>query len=199
MIDGAPVGTRGGPDPVAMLEHAIADAIEAGTVADATIAANERQAEALWALRESISEAERIDGPSLKHDIAVPVPVMPDFLIDERRAIEARFAGVRIIAFGHLGDGNIHFNLLPPLGSDREAWIAAHGAPASAMVHDLVAARGGSLSAEHGIGQAKLAEFTRLTDPVRIGVIRAIKQALDPLGIMNPGKLVPLAPDQPAP
>jgi FAD/FMN-containing dehydrogenase len=118
---------------------------------------------------------------------------MPGFLERERERVEARFPGARIIAFGHLGDGNIHFNLLPPVDADRAAWIAEHGPDATAMIHDLVAAAGGSLSAEHGIGQAKLAEFVRLTDPVRLHALRAIKAALDPLGIMNPGKLVPLA------
>lgn len=187
------VGSQGGPDPREALESALAAAIEDGIVIDATIAANGAQADALWALRESISEAEKIDGPSLKHDISVPVSGMPAFLDRERARVEARFPGSRIIAFGHLGDGNIHFNLLPPESTDRAAWIAEHGAAASAMVHDLVAEAGGSLSAEHGIGQAKLAEFARLTDPVRLNVLRAIKQAIDPLGIMNPGKLVPLA------
>jgi FAD/FMN-containing dehydrogenase len=193
------VGGHDGSDPVALLENALADAIEVGLVKDATIAASETQAEALWALRESISEAERIDGPSLKHDIAVPVSEMPSFLIDERRTVQARFPGARIIAFGHLGDGNIHFNIMPPEGCDRNAWIAEEGGGVSAFVHDLVVARGGSLSAEHGIGQAKLAEFARLTDPTRLGMIRAIKNALDPLGIMNPGKLVPLASGSSAP
>lgn len=189
------VGAEGGGDPLGVVERCLADAIEAGLVLDATIAANETQAEALWALRESISDAEKIDGPSLKHDISVPVSEMPSFLERERDRVERSFPGARIIAFGHLGDGNIHFNLLPPAGTDRNAWIAGQGVVASALVHDLVAAVGGSLSAEHGIGQAKLAEFARLTDPVRLAALRAIKQALDPLGIMNPGKLVPLAPD----
>lgn len=187
------VGSVGGPDPRDAIEQALATAIEDGLVIDATIAANEAQAEALWMLRESISEAEKSDGPSLKHDISVPVSEMPAFLERERARLEGRFAGSRIIAFGHLGDGNIHFNLLPPEGAPRREWIAEHGATASAMVHDLVAQVGGSLSAEHGIGQAKIAEFARLTDPVRLHTLRAIKQALDPLGIMNPGKLVPLA------
>lgn len=187
------VGSRGGQDPVEAVEQCLAAAIEDGLVLDATIAANENQAEALWALRESISEAEKIDGASLKHDISVPVSDMPAFLERERDRVEASFPGSRIIAFGHLGDGNIHFNLLPPAGADRNAWMAEHGPAASTMVHDLVVQAGGSLSAEHGIGQAKLAEFARLTDPVRLAALRAIKQALDPLGIMNPGKLVPLA------
>ena len=186
-------GTQGGPNPVGSLEQGLADAIESGIVIDATIASSEAQAEALWALREAISEAEKLDGASLKHDISVPVSDMPGFLERERERVEARFPGSRIIAFGHLGDGNIHFNLMPPLGSDRNQWILEHGVAATAMIHDLVAQVGGSLSAEHGIGQAKLAEFVRLTDPVRLQALRAIKQALDPLGIMNPGKLVPLA------
>ncbi len=189
------VGNRDDAPPAALLESALADAMEQDLILDATIAASEAQAEALWALRESISEAEKRDGPSLKHDISVPVSEMPIFLEREGARIEARFPGSRIIAFGHLGDGNIHFNLLPPADADRESWIAAYGRDATAMVHDLVAAAGGSLSAEHGIGQAKLAEFARLGDPVRLAMLRAIKQAIDPLGIMNPGKLVPLAPE----
>ena len=187
------VGALGAPDPAETIATSLAAAIEEGLVLDATIAASEAQAAALWALRESISEAERIDGASLKHDISVPVSEMPGFLERERVRLESHFPGSRVIAFGHLGDGNIHFNLLPPEGAERDGWIAEHGAAASAMVHDLVAEAGGSLSAEHGIGQAKLAEFTRLTDPVRLAALRAIKQALDPRGIMNPGKLVPLA------
>ncbi|ATE64983.1 FAD-binding oxidoreductase [Rhizorhabdus dicambivorans] len=189
------VGSEGGPDPAEGLAACLASAIGEGLVLDAMIAASEAQAEALWRLRESISEAEKIDGPSLKHDISVPVSEMPAFLEREGTRIEAAFPGSRIIAFGHLGDGNIHFNLLPPEAAERSAWIDAHGEAASALVHDLVAQAGGSLSAEHGIGQAKLAEFVRLTDPVRLAALGAIKRALDPQGIMNPGKLVPLASD----
>jgi len=187
------VGTPCGIDPAAGIEHALASASADGLVRDAAIAQSEAQAEAFWLLRDSVSEAERMDGPSLKHDISVPVAEMPDFLERERLRVEGRFPGARVLAFGHLGDGNIHFNLLPPPGISRHDWIDDHGAEATALVHDLVAAVGGSLSAEHGIGQAKLDEFVRLTDPVRLGALRAIKHALDPLGIMNPGKLVPLA------
>ena len=187
------VGSAGAPDPAIKLAELLGEQIDAGLVTNATLAASEAQAEALWALRESISEAEKADGPSLKHDISVPVSEMPSFVERERERVEARFPGSRIIAFGHLGDGNIHFNLLPPDDADRLAWIEQHGAAATAVIHDLVVASGGSLSAEHGIGQAKLAEFARLADPVRLSAIRAIKAALDPVGIMNPGKLVPLA------
>ncbi len=185
----------GAPDPVEQLTGLLAAAAGEALVADAVVASSEAQADALWKLRESIAEAERIDGAAAKHDISVPVSDMPDFLIEARAAVEERFAGARVIAFGHLGDGNIHFNVQPPLGIDPKRWLEAEGPRVNAFVHDLVAARSGSLSAEHGIGQLKLAEFARTADPVRLGALRAIKNALDPLGIMNPGKLVP----EPAP
>jgi FAD/FMN-containing dehydrogenase len=105
--------------------------------------------------------------------------------------VERRFPGVRVFAFGHLGDGNIHFNVRPPRGVDNRAWLESEGPAISAFVHDLVGAEGGSLSAEHGIGQTKLAEFVRTAGPVRMGALKAIKAALDPAGIMNPGKLLP--------
>jgi FAD/FMN-containing dehydrogenase len=116
---------------------------------------------------------------------------MPDFLLQARVQVEERFAGARVLGFGHLGDGNIHFNVQPPIDADGKRWLAEEGPQVSSFVHDLVAARGGSMSAEHGIGQLKLAEFARTIDPVRLGVLRAIKHALDPHGIMNPGKLIP--------
>jgi FAD/FMN-containing dehydrogenase len=181
---------RGAPDPRDPLTTVIGEAIEAGLVSDATIAASEAQADALWKLRESISEAERADGMAAKHDVALPVSAMPRFLIDGAAAVEARFAGVRVIAFGHLGDGNVHFNVRPPIGADDRAWLEGEGPAISAFVHDLVGSEGGSLSAEHGIGQTKVAEFMRTAGATRLGVLRAIKGALDPAGIMNPGKLL---------
>ena len=181
----------GAPDPAQALTDALADAATDGILADATVAANEAQADALWKLRETMSEAERIDGAAAKHDISVPVSRMPAFLDAGRIAVEARFPGARVLAFGHLGDGNIHFNVRAPAGEDAGAWLAAAGARVSAYVHDLVAAEGGSLSAEHGIGQMKRAELARTGDPVRLAAQRAIKHALDPAGIMNPGKLLP--------
>lgn len=180
----------------ALLEAALGDAGD--LIEDAVIAASETQAEALWRLRETMSEAERIDGMAAKHDISVPVSAMPAFLEEGRADVEARFEGARVLAFGHLGDGNVHFNVRAPLGADSAAWLAANGASVSARVHDLVTAADGSISAEHGIGQTKLAEFTRLGGAARIAAMRAIKDALDPAGIMNPGKLVPLAPPRSA-
>ena len=181
------------------IEAALMEAMERGLVEDASIASNEAQAVALWALRENISEAERLDGISVKHDISVPVSDMPRFMESATRQVEAAFAGARVIAFGHLGDGNIHFNVRSPAGQAAQPWFDANNAAVNRMVHDLVTAVGGSISAEHGIGQLKLAEFARIAGPARLDALRAIKQALDPLGIMNPGKLVPLASDPPAP
>lgn len=181
----------GAPDPADALGTALGAAIEAGLAGDAVIAANEKQADALWQLRENISEAERIDGVAAKHDVSVPVSAMPGFILSARKEVEARFPDVRVLAFGHLGDGNVHFNVRAPAGVAGPAWLADTAAAVSRMVHDLTVAAGGSISAEHGIGQTKLAEYARLASPARLAAQRAIKAALDPKGIMNPGKLVP--------
>ncbi|MBA3896250.1 MAG: FAD-binding oxidoreductase [Sphingomonadaceae bacterium] len=173
----------------------------AGMLADAVLSANEAQADAFWRLRDSISEAERTAGPAMQHDISVPVDAMPAFMIAAARAVETTFPGVEASAFGHLGDGNVHFHVRAPRGADAERWRAGTGESASHLVHDLVTAAGGSISAEHGIGRMKRDELLRLSPLARIAALRAIKAALDPRGIMNPGALVPasLAPDAPAP
>ena len=175
-------------------EAILADAFEAGLLDDATIAANETQAEAFWNLRESVALAERAQGPALQHDISVPVERMPDFVDLACETIETRWPGHRAIAFGHLGDGNVHLHVIAPKGVERDAWEAAQGKEISHYVHDLVVEWQGSISAEHGIGQLKRDELARLGDPTSLTLMRAIKQALDPQGILNPGKLVPLAP-----
>jgi len=180
------------PDPDKALSQALRSAFGTNLVRDAVIAANETQAEAFWRLRDSISEAEQKDGPAVKHDLSVEVAKMPDFIVEATAAVEGRFAGCRVIAFGHLGDGNVHFNVRAPAGA-AAAWVEEEGEAVSRYVHDLVTAAGGSISAEHGIGQMKLAELARLSDPARLHALRAIKRALDPFNIMNPGKLVPLA------
>jgi FAD/FMN-containing dehydrogenase len=177
------------------LETLLGAAITDGLAQNAVVSASEAQAKAFWKLRESISEAERASGVAIQHDISVPVDAMPDFMIDAGAKIETRFPGVVTTAFGHLGDGNVHFHVRAPLGVDGENWRQGAGKEASSMVYDLVVAAHGSISAEHGIGQMKRAELLRLTDPARIAALRAIKGALDPRGIMNPGKLVPLASD----
>ena len=181
------------------LEALLGAELEAARARDAIVAASETQAEAFWLLRDSVSAAERASGPAIQHDISVPVDHMPDFMIDAARDVEARFPGVTASAFGHLGDGNVHFHVCAPSGVDGSAWRAGQGREASAYVYDLVTLAGGSLSAEHGIGQMKLQELERQSDPVRIKMLQAIKSALDPQGIMNPGKLVPLAPARQAP
>lgn len=176
-----------------LAEAILASAFEAGMVQDATIAANETQAEALWLLRDSISPAERAIGPAMQHDISVPVERMPDFVEMAAPDIERRFPGTRAIAFGHLGDGNVHFHVLAPAGVKPGEWEDGEGKKISAAVHDLVTQWGGSISAEHGIGQMKRDELGRLGDPTQLALMRAVKEALDPHGLMNPGKLVPVA------
>lgn len=176
--------------PEQALYGALHSAIETRLAADATIASSEAQAEALWRLRDSISEAEKKDGEAAKHDISVAVADMPAFVVEAAATVEAHFPGTRVNAFGHLGDGNVHFNVRAPEPA-APGWLERDGAAISAFVHDLVTAAGGSISAEHGIGQMKRAELARLAGPARLAAMRAIKQALDPAGIMNPGKLVP--------
>jgi FAD/FMN-containing dehydrogenase len=164
--------------------------MQQGIIANAVLAANEAQAEAFWKLRDSISEAERAEGQTLAHDISVPVADMPGFIIEAKQQVEATFPGVIASGFGHLGDGNIHFHVRAADHASPD-WYEAEGGAIMRLVDDLVTAAGGSISAEHGIGQLKRDEFARLAPPGRIHALRAIKHALDPLGIMNPGKLVP--------
>ena len=184
------------PGPAERLEQALTAAFDRGIALDAAIASNEAQADAFWRIRESLSEAERAQGPALQYDISVPVARMPAFMVDAAAAAEARFPGTTASSFGHLGDGNVHFHVRAPRGtSDGSAWITTQGQAVNAFVHDAVVAAGGSISAEHGIGQMKRAELARLSSPARIGALRAIKAAIDPKGLFNPGKLIPL-PDE---
>jgi FAD/FMN-containing dehydrogenase len=163
------------------------------------IASNEAQADALWNLRDSISAAERAIGPAMQHDISVPVDAMPDFIADVGSAVEQRFAGTVAASFGHLGDGNVHFHVLAPSGVVPGEWELDQGKDISAYVHDEVTRYGGSISAEHGIGQMKRDELGRLGDSVALSLMRSVKDALDPKGLLNPGKLVPLAPPRSSP
>jgi len=172
------------------LEAALAAALQKGLIADAVIAANDTQAEAFWALRDGISAAERALGPAMQHDISVPVERMPEFILAAVPEVEAAFPGTRAVAFGHLGDGNVHFHVLAPAGAVRGVWEETQGKAVSAQVHDLVTAWGGSISAEHGIGQMKVDELARLHDPVALAVMGRVKAALDPAGLLNPGKLI---------
>jgi FAD/FMN-containing dehydrogenase len=184
------VGPAGGAEMAGRLEAALGQALEAGLARDAALAASDAQAEALWRLREAIAEAERQQGPAVKHDISVPVAAMPAFLATEGSAIERDFPGTQIVAFGHLGDGNIHFNVIAPPGAGSD-WIEGAGGAITNLVYDRVTAAGGSISAEHGIGQTKRDALARTAEPSRLALQRRIKAALDPAGIMNPGKLFP--------
>jgi len=175
--------------PAALLERLLAPALESGLIADAVIGASEAQAEAFWRIRDSISEAERASGPATQHDISVPVADMPRFMVEAEREVEAAFPGARASAFGHLGDGNVHFHV--HAGSRAaDDWYEREASAVTRFVDDLVAAAGGSISAEHGIGQTKKAELERLSPASRMFALRSIKHALDPHGLMNPGKLV---------
>ena len=189
------VESAAGVSATEALTSLIGAALAAELLDDAVIATSEAQINAFWHLRDSISEAERADGPAMQHDISVPVDAMPEFMVSAARTIEHEFPGVQASAFGHLGDGNVHFHVRAPKGIEAKSWQTSVGEAASHRVHDLVIAAKGSISAEHGIGQMKRAELLRLSDPARIAALRAIKAALDPLNFMNPGKLIPLASD----
>lgn len=179
-----------GADVVAELEAILGAALERGLIEDAAMAANETHAEAFWKIRDAISEAERAEGQTLAHDISVAVADMPSFIVDAVAKVEHAFPGVVASGFGHLGDGNIHFHVRAGRNAAQD-WYEAEGDKITRFVDDLVTSAGGSISAEHGIGQLKRAEFARLAPPGRAHALRAIKHALDPLCIMNPGKLVP--------
>lgn len=172
------------------LQQLLAQALQQGLIADAVLAASEAQAEAFWKLRDSISEAERCEGQTLAHDISVAVDDMPRFIVTAADEVERRFPGVVASGFGHLGDGNIHFHVRAGRHAAPD-WYQREGEEITRFVDNLVTAAGGSISAEHGIGQLKRDEFARLAPPGRIHTLQAIKHALDPLGIMNPGKLIP--------
>jgi len=171
------------------LEAALGAAAEGALVADATIAQSRAQAAALWALRENISEGQRREGPNIKHDISLPVSSIPRFLAEAADALRKAFPGVRFVTFGHLGDGNLHYNLSAPEGDDATGFMT-HGPAANRIVHDLVAAHGGSISAEHGIGQLKRDELRRYKSALELELMRRVKDALDPQGLMNPGKVL---------
>lgn len=170
-------------------ETVLGEAIESGCVKDAVIAGSMAQSKALWHLRESIPLAEKESGKAIKHDVSIPVSRMADFVRDTNRALQQAFPGIRNVVFGHLGDGNLHYNVTR--GDNwSEAGLLAQQDAVFALVHDSVHAMGGSISAEHGVGQLKRDALVRYKDPVELALMRSIKQALDPQGIMNPGKVL---------
>ncbi|MBK9114299.1 MAG: FAD-binding oxidoreductase [Betaproteobacteria bacterium] len=173
----------------ALVEAALAAAIEAGDAADAVLAQSGEQAARMWALRENISEAQRREGPNIKHDISLPVSAIPAFMAECGDGLTRAFPGSRLVVFGHLGDGNLHYNLSAPEGVVADAFMD-NAERANRIVHDLVAHHAGSFSAEHGVGQLKRADLVRYKGDVELRLMRAVKQALDPRGLMNPGKVL---------
>lgn len=172
------------------LEEGLAAAAEAGLVLDATFADSGARRDSLWFIREAIVQAQRHEGGSIKHDVSVPVSRIPELIDRASRAVEAAFPGVRPVPFGHVGDGNIHFNVSQPQGADKAAYLAQWEAM-NRLVHDIVLSLDGSISAEHGIGRFKLEELARTKSPVELGLMRRVKSALDPGNVMNPGVILP--------
>ncbi|NRB19650.1 MAG: FAD-binding oxidoreductase [Rhodobacteraceae bacterium] len=182
------LGLARGLDPEVALADLFEAAMAAGHALDGVIAQSEAQRQELWALREQIPEANRLIGSVSSHDISVPLSAIPEFILRGGNRIAA-LGDFRINCFGHLGDGNLHYNVFPAFGRSREDYEAQRGAVQRA-VHDLVHEMGGSISAEHGVGRIKVEDIARYGDPVRLAAMRAIKQALDPNGIMNPGAVL---------
>jgi FAD/FMN-containing dehydrogenase len=167
------------------LEALLTEALDLGVIADAAVAQNGEQSRAFWALREGQSAAQKPEGPAWKHDVSTPISRVAEFLETATRLMTDHFPGVRVDAFGHLGDGNIHFDVLAPVGGDPDLH-AARRDEAARRVHDLVASMGGSISAEHGLGSMKTAEALAYKSPVEVAAMRALRVALDPKRIMNP-------------
>jgi len=171
------------------LEATLACAMEECEVLDAVLAKSESQVAALWRLRENVSEAQKIEGVSIKHDVAVPVSSIAEFIARADAALERLFPGVRIVCFGHIGDGNLHYNLSKAAQQGNESFIGLTP-QINRVVHDLVHELRGSISAEHGLGQLKREEVTRYKSDIELDLMRTIKQAIDPRGLMNPGKVL---------
>jgi D-lactate dehydrogenase (cytochrome) len=175
-----------------ILESAIAKAVEDGLATDASMAASESQRAALWRLRESFSEAQKREGASLKHDVSVSIDAIPELIARGSAAVEALVTGIRPVPFGHLGDGNVHFNFSAPKSADAQSFLSRREEVAR-VIHDVVASLGGSISAEHGLGVMKRDEIRRYKSAVELDTMRVLKRALDPNNILNPGKMVDLS------
>ncbi len=172
-----------------MMTALLEQGYEAGLIQDATIASSEAQQKAIWHMRESMSDAQKPEGGSIKHDVSVPVAQIPQFMAEAEKAVVAAMPGARVCAFGHMGDGNIHYNISQPVGADKEEFIG-RWREMNKIVHGLVLQYGGSISAEHGIGQLKRDELASIRSDIEIDLMRRIKTAFDPAGIMNPGKVL---------
>lgn len=182
------IATSGDPDPQSALEAIYGVGEEKGLILDGVIAGSEAQRSDLWALREGMPEANKRIGAIASHDVSLPLSAIPGFIVEAERRISG-LGPLRINAFGHLGDGNLHYNLFPPKGQGRET-LAHLSEEVTRVVHDLTAEMGGSFSAEHGIGRLKVGDLERYGDPVKLGLMRQIKDVIDPKGIMNPGAVL---------
>ena len=184
------VSGQGAPGSLrAAVEAVLSEGLERAEVLDAALAANQSQGRALWKIRESIPEAQNHEGQSVKHDVSVPLSRIAEFLERADMALAVAYPGVRCVAFGHIGDGNIHYNPVQPLGPDGADFAAEYGA-INRIVHDLIVELNGSISAEHGLGRLRREEVRRYKSSVEMDLMWAVKNALDPAGIMNPGKVV---------
>jgi FAD/FMN-containing dehydrogenase len=172
-----------------LILHLLETASTQGTIEDAAIAATLEQRQDFWRLRELMPEVQKREGGSIKHDVSLPVAAVPQFLKEVEAAVTAAMPGARLVPFGHLGDGNIHCNVSQPEGADKEAFLA-RWEEINAIVHAIVTAHHGSISAEHGIGQLKRDLLPLVKDPVALDLMRSLKQTLDPKGILNPGKVL---------
>ncbi|BCH65120.1 D-2-hydroxyacid dehydrogenase [Agrobacterium vitis] len=173
-----------------MIHDVLEQGVEAGLIEDAVVAGSVAQQKALWHMRESMSDAQKPEGGSIKHDISVPIAQVPAFMKEAEEAVLGAMPGARVCAFGHLGDGNIHYNISQPIGADKAQFIG-RWREINKVVHDIVRAHGGSISAEHGVGQLKRQELAQTRPDIETVLMTRIKQAFDPAGIMNPGKVVP--------
>lgn len=183
------LGTGPDTDPATQIADAFEIALDKGLASDARLAQSGQQQAEFWAVRENIPEANSRIGAIASHDIALPLGEIPAFLQEADQKVRALFP-MRINAFGHLGDGNLHYNVFPPQGETKDAY-KDRAAEATRLIHDLVVARGGTFSAEHGVGRAKVADLARYGDSTKLAIMRTIKLALDPVGIMNPGAVLP--------
>jgi len=181
--------TRPGEGAGTLVESVLEAALEDKTVIDAAIAQSDAQAQAFWKLREFVSEAQAHEGPNIKHDVSIPISRIAEFIGATDAELLRAYPGIRMVTFGHLGDGNLHYNVSPPDGGVPEAFMRELGA-VNRIVHDAVARFGGSISAEHGLGQLKRGEILRYKSAIEIELMRSIKRTLDPHGIMNPGKVL---------
>jgi FAD/FMN-containing dehydrogenase len=177
-----------------VFEGVLEEALEAGLITDAAVASSVAQSRGMWHLRESISMAQSEEGLNIKHDISLPVSRIPAFVASTDATLARAFPGVRLVNFGHLGDGNLHYNVQAPAGQVPGEFLAQHEHAVNTLVYDAVQAHGGSISAEHGIGELKREELVERKSPVALSLMHAIKRALDPDQRMNPGRLLMTAP-----